>query len=76
MYEPIYYTATSLLVFTKERKLKRIKCPFQVIARETINSFEKGSVYFVHRVYPSPENRLLYEINGQKFTYNTFEILI
>ncbi|WP_409028816.1 hypothetical protein [Gracilimonas sediminicola] len=76
MYEPIYYTATSLLIFTRSRKLKRLKCPFRVTAIEDTGKFQKDAIYFVHRVYPSEDHRLLYEIGGTKYPYNTFEILL
>lgn len=76
MYEPIYYTATSLLIFTRLRKLKRLKCPFRVAVIEDTTDFRKDVIYFVNKVYPSNEHRLLYEINGQTYPYNTFEILL
>lgn len=76
MHQPIYYTATSLLCFTIEKKLKRIKCPFKVKAMESFHEIDKEAIYLVHRVYPSVDHRLLYEINGMQFPYNTFKILL
>ncbi|MBD3615358.1 MAG: hypothetical protein HUJ22_02210 [Gracilimonas sp.] len=76
MYEPIYYTATSLLIFNKQRVLKRIKCPFRVIPVKDEGGISQSDIYFVNRVYPSEEHRLIYEIEGKKYPYNTFKIVL
>ena len=76
MHEPIYYTATSLLIFTRERRLKRIKCPFRVMPLMETEDFRQSAIYFVTRVFPHPTHRLVYEIEGKKYPYNTFQILL
>lgn len=76
MYEPIYYTNTSLLIFTRERKLKRLKCPFKVKPINSSETFQEGAIYAVTRVFPSSEFKILYEIEAQNYPYNTFKILL
>lgn len=71
-----YVSEYSLLVHTRQYGLIRIKCPFKVIVIKSKSELTYKKRYEVERVIQSSDYKILYQIQGNTYRYNTFKILI
>ena len=66
----------SLLVYTKDSGLKRLKTPFEVICISAIKPIVVGDRCMVDLVIKCSIYRLKYKIEGQMYPYYCFIICI
>jgi hypothetical protein len=70
-----YCSVNSLLIITKEGKLIRLSCPFQVQVVKTVWAFQEGDRLTVLAVKISPDLKLVYMIKDRGYYHYCFMIL-
>jgi len=69
-----YFDGYSILVVTKDSKIRRIYTPIEVVCIESIDDLQFGEELFVDEVFPDEDDILLYKIRGNLYAYNHFKI--
>lgn len=70
----VYVDTNSILVSTGNKKLARIKCPFDVQCIRNVDDILLGMMKTVWAVHPSAEYRLVYRIEGKLYAYSDFRL--
>ena len=71
-----YSTPYSILIVDYNGRLKELFCPFHVKAKYSISTINSGQTYQVKQVLLSETLSIVFRINGVKYYYYHFEILI
>ncbi len=71
-----YYDSYSILIVNQWFKLRRLYTPFRVICIEPIEQIQVNSSLYVDEVFEDPDDKLLYKINGNLYSYKHFSIRI
>ena len=70
-----YVDSQSILFISQEGELKRIYCPFHVIALVKVYRFEKGQVLIVEAVKVTVKFLDVYIIDGRAYLIQYFDII-
>lgn len=66
---------SSILVYTSDKRFKRIYCPFDVIVLHDIGQLRRDDIAAVHAVKMSLELIEVYIISGKAYHYYHFRLL-
>lgn len=73
LYSP--FSTNSILYIDMYGNLKRLYCPFKVIAKVNIDPFNKGDIVMVEAVKVTPDYRDIYIINGRGYYVIYFRLI-
>lgn len=76
--QPMYrdFKTDSLLVINNIGVVRRIFTPFRVLSIADIGAIKSGTWVYVDRIGVNSKHQLLYEINGNLYLYDLFQIYI
>ena len=68
----IKHDNSSLLLIERNGIFTKVTCPFQVICIQSINELTDGNVYIVSEVFGTPDDNILFVIEGNPYTHTYF----
>ena len=72
---PKYCDPNSILLVNGIGEMRKLYCPFQVMALEDVQKLKKGVVIWVDQVATNDKDQLLYVIFANHYKYKYFKIL-
>jgi len=71
----ISFSTNSILYIDSEGNLKRLYCPFQVMAIATIPPIMQGDLVWIEAVKITPDGKDVYIINGKGYYVIYFRLI-
>jgi len=71
-----YSSPYSILVVTKEDRLKELRCPFEVEVIKNVKNMMMSQIKEVTQVKLATNNKLVYIIDDKPYFYDYFTILL
>ena len=71
-----YYNSNALLLVNAKGLIRVLYTPFRVLCRFDLLNIPKGTWVYVDEVFSNERDELIYQVNGQTYSYKHFRLQI